>query len=351
MSHSRQRVVDAVRRLVHLVRPFIERSMAVNRVARPTRHVMQAPSQSPSLGAPTLEHECRVAIDSDHLEIREVNGDRRRYDGVGRPGRRRSDRQPHPPETRRVLVAGKDEAWRLLAAYMFEEAGYTVYAAVDQRQARTSIARLLPDVVVMQMETSDTLNVPIGPGDSGTSNIPFVVLTSNLQSVEVKGVRVGGGVIILPHLTDIHEVVAEADTLVLAAPRAQRTLKRRLVALKELAHHYQTDAAGQERLRHLIDRLQVAILAVDQQGHCIAASDGATSLMGYSRSRLLTSSVLNDERAGEHGADELWRTVLANRPYAGTTTITNGAGEALVVHAAAIAEILPGLHVAAFAVA
>jgi len=34
-----------------------------------------------------------------------------------------------------------------------------------------------------------------------------------------------------------------------------------------------------------------------------------------------------------------------------TITITNGAGEAVTVHAAAVAEIMPGFHVAALAAA
>jgi PAS domain S-box-containing protein len=146
-------------------------------------------------------------------------------------------------------------------------------------------------------------------------------------------------------------LIDEADTLIVAAPRVQRTLQRRLFALKELAQHYRTDAEGQERLRHLIDRLQVAILAVDEAGRCIAASDGATVLTGYSRPQLLTASVLHDGFAAGHVSDELWRSILANRPYAGTMTITTRDGEDVPVHAAAVAKILPGLHVAAFVAA
>ena len=143
-------------------------------------------------------------------------------------------------------------------------------------------------------------------------------------------------------------LVGEVDTLIAAAPRAQRTLKRRLLDLQELARFYTPDAEGQARLRHLIDRLQVAILAVDEQGHCIAASQGATMLTGYSRLQLLTTSVFQAGFAGGHVSDERWRGFLANRQYAGTTTITNRAGEDVTVHAAAV-EIMPGFHVAAFA--
>ncbi len=93
------------------------------------------------------------------------------------------------------------------------------------------------------------------------------------------------------------------------------------------------------------------MLAVDAQGHCIAASDGTTRLTGYSRPQLLTTSVLQDGFAGAHIPVERWREFLAHRQYAGTITITNGDGEDVTVHAAAVAEVMPGVHVAALAAA
>jgi PAS domain S-box-containing protein len=146
-------------------------------------------------------------------------------------------------------------------------------------------------------------------------------------------------------------LLTEVDTLIAAQPCAQRTLKRRLLDLQELARYYTPSAEGQARLRRLIDRLQVAILAVDEQGHCIAASQGATSLTGYSHLQLLSGSVFHASFAGGQVSDERWRGFLANRQYTGTTTITNRAGEDVTVHAAAVAEIMPGVHVAAFAAA
>ena len=50
--------------------------------------------------------------------------------------------------------------------------------------------------------------------------------------------------------------------------------------------------------------------------------------------------MLNDGVGRREGADELWRAVLANRPYRGTTTITTHAGDGLAVHAAAVAAVL-----------
>ena len=59
----------------------------------------------------------------------------RHYDPMVRPGRRPGDCRTPVAEQRRVLLVGPDEAWRLLTAYVFEEAGFTVYAAADRRQA------------------------------------------------------------------------------------------------------------------------------------------------------------------------------------------------------------------------
>ena len=143
-------------------------------------------------------------------------------------------------------------------------------------------------------------------------------------------------------------LVGEVDTLIAAAPRAQRALNRRLLDIRELARYYTPDAEGQANLRNLVDRLQIAILAVDEQGHCIAASQGATTLTGYSRLQLMTTSVFQAGFDGGHVSDERWRGFLANRHYAWTTKFTNRAGEDVAVHAAA-AEIMPGFHLAAFA--
>jgi PAS domain S-box-containing protein len=278
--------------------------------------------------------------------------DRRQHDRLARPGRRQSDRRPRAADNRRVLLVGPDEAWRLLTAYLFEEAGYTVYAAADGWQAASFTARLLPDVVVVQMEAQDIFEVLARLSEESSAyDIPIVVLTPSLQSTEACRVRAAGAVTLLPHSADVDVLVGEVDSLIASAPRAQRALKRRLLDIKELARYYAPNGEGQARLRQLIDCLQVAILAIDEQGRCIAASRGATMLTGYSRMQLLTRSVFQAGFAGDQASDDRWRGFLENRQYTGTTTITNQAGENVTVHAAAVAEIMPGVHVAAFAAA
>jgi PAS domain S-box-containing protein len=278
--------------------------------------------------------------------------ERRQHDRLTRPGRRQSDRRPPAADHRRVLLVGPDEAWRLLNAYVFEEAGYAVYAAADVRQAAGFTSRLLPDAVVVHMDVADLPSLLERlSSSSNTRDIRVVVLASSLESDEAQQARAAGAVTLMVRPTDADLLVDEIDSLIVTAPRAQRSLRRRLLDLQELARYYTPDAEGQASLRRLIDRLQVAILAVDEQGRCIAASDGATTLTGYSRGHLLTTSVFEAECAGGLMSDARWRGFLASRQYAGTTTITNRAGEHVTVYAAAVAEIMPGVHVAAFAAA
>ena len=136
--------------------------------------------------------------------------------------------------------------------------------------------------------------------------------------------------------------MSEVDPLIVAAARGPRALKRRLLDLQELAKYYSPDAEGKALLRQLIDQLQVAIFASDEHGHCIAASQGATTLTGYSRLQLLTRSVFEIEFVRGHVSNARCRGFLANRPLPGMTTITTRAGEDVAVHAASVETMLPG---------
>jgi PAS domain-containing protein len=174
------------------------------------------------------------------------------------------------------------------------------------------------------------------------------VLASCLRSTQARGARAMGAVTLLAPSDDVEALVGQVDTLIAGAPRAERALKRRLLDLRELARYYAPDTDGQALVRRLIDRLQAAVLAVDEHGHCIAASQGAALLTGYSRLELLTSSVFQAVFGAGKMSETRWRDFILNEHQTGTTTITNHAGADVTVHAAAVAEILPGLHVAAF---
>jgi PAS domain S-box-containing protein len=277
---------------------------------------------------------------------------RRQHDRLTAPGRRQSDIRLPVAEQRRVLCVGAQEHQRLLYTYLFEEAGYTVYAAADERQAVAFSKRLLPDVVVLEMAGPAALSVYAQlASEPSTFDIPVVLPTASLDSTLARQAVAVGAVPMVSHLEDLDTFVGAVDLLVTATPRAQRALKRRLLDLQELARTNPPDADGQTVVRQLIDRLQVAILAVDEQGHCVAASRGASTLTGYSRPELLAASVFQLGLSSEFVSYEGWLQFLAHRHYASTTTIANRAGEPLRVHAVALAKVMPGFHVAAFALA
>ena len=176
-------------------------------------------------------------------------------------------------------------------------------------------------------------------------------MTASIDSALARQARAVGAVPMVRRTTDVNAFVGEVDALIDATPRARRALKRRLLDLQELARFNPPDADGQTVVRHLIDRLQVAILAVDEHGHCIAASQGASALTGYSRPELLAASVFHLGLSSEFVSYEGWLQFLAHRHYASTTTIANRAGEPLRVHAVGLAKVMPGFHMAAFSLA
>src|SRR5215210_8052012 len=119
----------------------------------------------------------------------------RKHDPSRRPGRLESDCSAPLADQRRVLLVGENDDWRLLTSYLFEDAGYTAYAAGDGRQAATLVARLLPDVVVVQMDAPDGLDVLMRlREDARAADIPVVVLTAWIESAHAQRVRALGGV-------------------------------------------------------------------------------------------------------------------------------------------------------------
>ena len=95
----------------------------------------------------------------------------------------------------------------------------------------------------------------------------------------------------------------------------------------------------------VIDHLQIVIPRGGRKPHCVAASEGATTLTGYFRLQLQTPSVCQSAVVGR-GSEVLEERADARRP-----TITTRAGQDVVGYAAAVEEILPGFHVAACAAA
>ena len=130
--------------------------------------------------------------------------------------------------------------------------------------------------------------------DPSTSTIPSVVVTSSLHFDVPPRTRAGGAISVLGKPMSPETLLAEVEELMKATPRERlvvRRLRRSLLMLRELGRRVKSEESGQERVRSLIDRLQVAVLALDTQGRYVAVSRGASSLTGYSRAELLGRSV------------------------------------------------------------
>ena len=313
MSELDQTVVDRAHTLLGGVKQTVERSRVTRQSAAVARQHSQELLDSLSRLTRTSQDEVTRS-----LALRQVRAagrtDRRQHDRLSRPGRRQTDRRPAVADQRRLLLVGPDEAWRLLTTYLFEEAGYSVFAAGDPCQALAFSTRLLPDVLLVQMEAAETLELLARLTEaSSTCDIPVVVLTRSLQSPDARLARAAGGVTVFPRpdprrCTGRRSRYADRCGAARAAhaqapasrpPGDRAVLLTRCRGTGAAASPDRPSAGGDIRGR--------------RTGHCVAASQGATRLTGYSRLQLLTTSVFQSGFAGGHLSDEGWRGFLTKR--------------------------------------
>ena len=155
-----------------------------------------------------------------------------------------------------------------------------MYAA-DEGHAATAMAQHhLPDVVVAEGSAPaatvfDTLGqlraTPL------TANISVVVIASSVQfdmPVHTSPGDYSGTM----KPVDPDKLISSVMELTSIAPperSLRRQLTRTLLALRKCAAHMKPDVDVQQRVRALIDRLQVAVLALDEHGRYVAASAAA----------------------------------------------------------------------------
>jgi CheY-like chemotaxis protein len=266
-------------------------------------------------------------------------------------GRRRADGVAAVDEMPRVLLIEPDQESRLLYACLFEEAGYAVYAVAESTVAIDVARGRLPDVVVMEFAESgaDGKILRQWGEDPLISSIPIVVVASLLHFDAAA--RTPGAISVLGKPTSPESLLAEVDKLVSATPRERlvvRQLRRSLLTLRELGQRVKPDEDAQERVRSLIDRLQVAILALDEEGRYVAVSRGASTLTGYSRAEVIGKSIFDTGLALNRRVSEGWQEFLARKQSAAKTITVDRNGNIVTIQTEFV-TILPGLHVAAFA--
>ena len=253
-----------------------------------------------------------------------------------------------------MLLIEPHEDTRLLYACLFEEAGYAVYSIADGLTAISVAQRRLPDAVIMEIAVPGADGFEILRqlrNDAGTASIPVVVVTSVLHFDVPARARASGAVIVLAKPTEADLLLAAVDEAITTTPQNRlvaRHLRRPLLALREIAKRFTPDGTAQERVRTLIDRLQMAVLVLDEQGRYVAVSPGASTLMGYSRSELLTMSIFDSALGVDLPIARHWQDFLADQPSSSETIIRDRRGNRLNIQTA-FETILPGLYATAFA--
>ena len=314
---------------------------AVKRTARALKRI----------GLPAAEVADADALSRSADQGTRQTGERRLCQRRAHRGRRHADAAAAVNETPRLLLIEPDRQTRLLYACLFEEVGYAVYAVADSTGAIDVARGRLPDVVVMQAAGSGADQVILRQWgeDPLISSVPIVVVASVLH-FDVPA-RAPGAISVLGSLTGPESLLAEVDKLINTTPRERlvvRQLRRSLLMLRELAQRVKPDERAQERVRSLIDRLQVAILALDTEGHYVAVSRGALTLTGYARAELIGKSVFDTGLALNPRVSEGWQQFLARKQSAAKTILLDSSGN-VVSTQTEFATILPGLHAAAFA--
>jgi PAS domain S-box-containing protein len=280
--------------------------------------------------------------------------DRRHQQRRAQSGRRVADNRP--AFKARVLVIEPHDDTRMLYAMLLEEAGYAVYAVANGVDALSLAQLRLPDLVVLEIAVPRVDGFGILQSirqNAATADIPAVVVTAALRYDMPARARETGATVVLTKPTPVDVLLRTVDELIETTPPARlmrRHLRRTLATIAKVAAQVTLDEAVRNRVRSLIDRLQIAVLAVDQDGRHVAASAGAESLTGYTRAQLLTMSI----------QDVMFGADIPPVPSANRGDIIDGAlPEATIRHndgrllpvEALFATVLPGLHAAAFTVA
>jgi len=234
------------------------------------------------------------------------------------------------------LVVEPHDDTRFLYSLLLEEAGFLVSAVADGDAAVTVAQQTLPDTVLME------LIVPKADGfeilrrlreSSYTADTPVIVVTASLHFDLPARARASGATLVLAKPTTADEVLSALNEVMNAIPRerlARKRLTRALLMIRAFAKQCAPDADAQQRIRAFIDRLQVAVLAIDEQGRYVAASRGATTITGYSRSALLEMSVFDTSLGVALPLAQPWQQAESQRES--TTVIRDARGRAINVH-------------------
>jgi PAS domain S-box-containing protein len=99
-------------------------------------------------------------------------------------------------------------------------------------------------------------------------------------------------------------------------------------------------------IRRLIDRLPLAALVADDEGHYVLTNAAGARLTGYSASELRRRSVWDlTPSANQRDFEVLWRAFLRQKEQRGVYEVLTKSGRVRKAAYAARAHLLPHLHV------
>ena len=135
------------------------------------------------------------------------------------------------------------------------------------------------------------------------------------------------------------------------AARAIQALRRGLALIK--AEGGAPDRVRRDQACEIVSRLAhvpVAMLVADNRGRYVDANEAAAFLTGYTRAELLRRSVWDLTPDAHRGRGQaLWRAFLMRQRMSGWYPLRKKNGRIANARYAAIANVLPGLHVSALA--
>jgi len=265
-------------------------------------------------------------------------------------GRRLTD----APIALRALVIDPHQDTQELLEYCLEMDGYAVSTTGDGEEGYVHAATRLPDLITTE------LSLPRQSGfelisqlheNTLTRDIPILVLTGHAQeAVLARALEHGAATALAKPVMpeELMRVVAELMQKVDPARLVDRQLRRKLLTLRLLARRYSAGPELRERLGRFIDRIQEAVLLLDEEGHLIATSQAADHLIGDTDRLICEHSIFNAV-VDESVSTQCWERARVVEHWSGAAKIFHRDGHLISTRAVYMAAGVGGLHVAAFA--
>jgi len=259
-----------------------------------------------------------------------------------------------PLEPFRVLVVEPHEDMLELCSYCLEADGHRVSTARDADEGFACALTEIPDLVMIELVLPRRGGFDFITqlrGHSLTSDLPVVVLTGMADQGTLGAAEAHGAAATLtkPAMPDaiqraVKEILARTDP----AQRVDRQLRRKLIAVRQLAQRLGANAELREHLARFIDSLQQAVLLMDEEGRLIAASGAAAVLTGYAEALTREHSVFEAIVGGKEVSTDCWGRTCAAEHWSGCAQFVHRDGHTVTTRAVYMSAGVAGLHFAAF---